>query len=115
MEQETVEKIREYLKQISAKLEEARKERLALITKVNNGESLSKKENKRNVELAQLIKDYEERLAKFEEIRLCSNIAKGLTSLNESSLSRNDKDSLIIELINKFKKKLPDGTSGILV
>lgn len=103
METVNLENAKEYLKKLKERLQEAKDERLTLIEKVNNGEKLTAKDNKRNQELAMLIKDFEQKLSKFNELKVCSDISNNLEKLGNSSLSRDEKDTLIKEVIKKFQ------------
>lgn len=103
MNAETTKKIEEYKTQLTTKLKEAQDERKALVDKVSKGESLSRKENKRNQQLAEIIAELKKKLALFEEVDLYNGILKGFEDLANSKLSADAKNKIIASLLKTFK------------
>lgn len=104
MNAETIKKIEEYKTQLTTKLKEAQDERKALVDKVSKGESLSRKENKRNQELAELIAELQKKINLFAELDTFDNILKSFEELSKSSLTKDKKDKIIKSLLTKYKK-----------
>jgi len=103
MNAETIKKIEEYKTQLTTKLKEAQDERKALVDKVSKGESLSRKENKRNQQLAEIIAELQNKLDLFREVDLYNGILKGFEDLANSKLSADAKNKIIASLLKTFK------------
>lgn len=103
MNAETIKKIEEYKTQLTTKLKEAQDERKALVDKVSKGESLSRKENKRNQQLAEIIAELQKKLDLFREVDLYNGILKGFEDLANSKLSADAKNKIIASLLKTFK------------
>ena len=103
MNNELKEKMRKYKEELERKLQEYKEERKELISKFNDGD-ISRKENKRNKKLAELIKEVEKRLALYDEVALYETIEEDLDKLATPGLSREEKQKLISSLVARFKE-----------
>lgn len=102
MNTETQEKIENYRKELEAKLAETKAERKTLITKLSNGESLSRKENKRNQELAKLEDELNEKLKLFKEVDIYEYIIEAFRKISDNKIKAKKKE--IEELIKIYRK-----------
>lgn len=80
------------------KKEKLEAERQAIIEKLSAGESISRKEIKRNKELASEIKEITEQLAKFAKLEQYIEVKKNLNELNNTGLTKEEKNALISKI-----------------
>ena len=76
MNSELLKKLTDYRTNLEKQLGELKTERQAIIDKVNAGQKLSMKENKRNQKIATLISDIEEKLRMAKMLRNINGMPK---------------------------------------
>lgn len=109
MDSELKTKIEEYRKNLESELKKLKNERQKLVNLVSEGKKLSKAENKRNQELAELISKIEERLAKFKELSNLDKIENDFNTLTKKTASDEEKAKAkkrIVAAYKKFNKEL---------
>ena len=88
--------------ELEKQLKEVKAERKILLDKVNNGGILTKKEGKKNQELAALIKELNGSLAIFKKLDLYISIQNNLERLNDDNTP--NKECLKATILGNFKK-----------
>lgn len=100
MENEKICKYRETLTESLKKLKEERQE---ILKKVEDGKTLSIKENIRNKKLAQQIKDVQEKLEVFNNLDLYEEMSKDLDTISNEA-----KENLLNEIADTMEEEIID-------
>lgn len=97
------EKISKYMKNLKNTLQELKEERQEILEKFSNGESLSRKDVKKNKELALQIKEIQDKLTKFNNLNLFDDMSFSLEVINDEDITYEEKLQEIETLIPQFE------------
>lgn len=98
------EKICKYRETLTENLKKLKEERQEILKKVEDGKTLSIKENIRNKKLAQQIKDVQEKLEVFNNLDLYEEMSKDLDTISNEKTTKKVKTEKINKLLKLFKE-----------
>jgi len=114
MSSELSKKLENYRKAVTEELDALKEERTELLDKLNKGEALTWKENKRNQKLAKLINEKYEILSLFAQYDLCVSTEKDFKEIVANTINVKDTTKFVNNLVKKLEN-IKDKNSDIAV